>query len=87
MAEAAQHRSPSADHVELDSIDGGVIVNRACVGGPAAERFDAVFAGTPKVGFVDEREWYEIDRLDFDLAATDAVAAAGFDLRPAPEPE
>jgi GNAT superfamily N-acetyltransferase len=73
--------------MEFDSVDEGSVVNWPCMGGSSSERFEVRFARPADVGVVDDGERDQLDRVDLDLAVTNAIVAPGFYLRPPPQPE
>lgn len=73
------------DDVELDPVDDRLLVDRARVGGPAAQRLAVGLTGTSDVDVADHREGHRFDRVDLDLPWVDPVAAALLDLGPAPQ--
>lgn len=66
-------------HVELDSIDERVLVDRLSVCCTLAQRLAVKLAGSSHVLGGDRRERDTLDRIDLDLTRTDAVAAALLD--------
>jgi hypothetical protein len=65
--------------VELNSIDGCVVVDRTGVRGAPAQRLAVGFARSSDVLAGDRREVDKLDRVDLDLTVADPVAAAPFD--------
>ena len=77
----------SSNDMELDPIQDRFIFDRTSVGGPSSECFEVCFAGSVDVGVVYESERDQFDRVNLDLAATNAVPTPRFHLRPSPQTE
>ena len=73
--------------MELDPVKEGVVTDGAGVGGSPTEGLQVSLARAAQIGILDGGEGDELARVDLDLPGSDAVAAAGFHLRPAPQPE
>ena len=73
--------------MELDPVQERVITDGAGVSGSPAQGLEVSLAGAPQIEILDGGEGDELDRVDLDLPGSDAVAATGFHLRPAPQPE
>jgi hypothetical protein len=73
--------------MELDPVKERVVTDGTGVSGSPAEGLEVSLAGAPQIEILDGGEGNELDRLDLDLPGSDAVAATGFHLRPAPQPE
>ena len=64
------------DHVELDPVDQGVVVDRPRVRGAVAQGVAVGLAGSPDVRLGDRRKRDKLDGVDLDQPGTDPVAAA-----------
>src|ERR1039458_1328860 len=83
---AASGRDLFSD-VELDPVEESLIVDRASMGSPLAERFEVCFASLTYVGVVDGGEGDQFDRVNLDLAIAHAIASTRSHFRPPPQPE
>jgi hypothetical protein len=73
------------DDVELDAVDEGVVVDRAGMSGAHTQRLSIALTRQADVLIGHRGERKNLDRVDLDGDARGLVAAAGPDLRSAPE--
>ena len=78
-------RTDLVAHVEFDSVDEGVIMNRSGMVGPPSQRVQIRLARSTDVRLVDEGEGDNFDRVNFDLTSGNSISSPRLHLGALPQ--
>lgn len=73
------------DHVELDSIQDGVVADGSRMSRTFAERLSVMFTGSTHICSADGVERHKVDRVDLNVDVADSIHAAYSHLWPLPK--